>query len=164
VTDLIVADAGPLIGLARVGLLSLLRDLYGRVLIPAQVLSELRVSSEMPGARALSDALSLGWLLQVPVRPTEEWAYLKSILDAGEAEAIALAQQQTAALLIDERHGRAVAQDLGLLVIGTGSVLLKAKKARLLDRVETAIEQLAASGYRLSPGLRKQLLELAGEA
>lgn len=117
----------------------------------------------MPGARALSEALSLGWLVEVPIHPTEEWAHLDRILDSGEAEAIALAQQQTAVLLIDERHGRAVAQDLGLSVIGTGGVLVKAKEKRLLDRVDAAIERLAASGYRLSPELRRQLLESAGE-
>jgi uncharacterized protein len=163
-SQLIVADAGPLIGMARVGFLFLLRELYSAVLIPSRVLAELRVSSDMPGARALSEALSLGWLVHVPIQPSDRWEHLASLLDPGEREAILLAQQQKASILIDEKHGRAVAKDLGLSVMGTGSILVKAKERGLLERVDVAIEKLAASGYRLAPGLRRQILELAGEA
>jgi predicted nucleic acid-binding protein len=164
VSSLIVADAGPLIGLGRVGLLPLLRDLYTSVLIPSRVLKELRISSEMPGARALSAALQEGWLVHLAVDPTPELKKLLEMLDPGEAEAILLARQRTTPILIDERHGRAVARDLGLSVVGTGSVLLQAKEKGFLDRVDAAIERLTDAGYRLSPELKQQLLEQAGEA
>jgi predicted nucleic acid-binding protein len=163
-TSLIVADAGPLIGMARVGLLSILRDLYAKVLIPSRVLEELQVSSNRPGARALSAVLQEGWLVQLAVNPTPELKRLLETLDTGEAEAILLAQQQATSILIDERHGRAVARDLGLSVVGTGSILLQAKEKGLLDRVDVAIERLTGSGYRLSPELKQQILERAGEA
>ena len=163
-SSLIVADAGPLIGLGRVGLLPILRDLYTNVLIPSRVLKELRISSDMPGARALSAALQEGWLVHLAVDQTPELKQLLTILDPGEAEAILLARQQRTTILIDERHGRAVAQDLGLSVIGTGSLLLQAKDKGVLDRVDLAIERLTDSGYRLSSKLKRQILERAGEA
>ena len=59
-TAVVVADAGPLIGLARIDRLSVLASLYGCVLIPELVLAELQVDSDRPGARALSAALAQG--------------------------------------------------------------------------------------------------------
>ena len=58
---MIVADTGPLIGLARVGRLDLLRRLYGKVHIPAAVLDELALGSARPGAAVLEDFLKSGW-------------------------------------------------------------------------------------------------------
>jgi predicted nucleic acid-binding protein len=164
VTELVVADAGPLIGMARVGLLFLLRDIFGKVLIPTRVLTELQVGSGLPGALALSEALRQGWLLERPMPLLQEPDYGLEILDPGEAAAILLARVLKASILIDERRGRSVAKDLGLVVIGTGAVLIEAKGKGLLDRVDAAIEQLSEAGYRLAPALRQQLLELAGEA
>lgn len=51
-TAAIVADAGPLIGLGKIGRLPLLQTLYGMVLIPQGVHEELRVGSNLPGAVA----------------------------------------------------------------------------------------------------------------
>lgn len=59
-TDTIVADAGPLIGLARIDHMSILKSLYGTVVVPEPVLSELCAQSDRPGSRALSAALAEG--------------------------------------------------------------------------------------------------------
>ena len=55
-TSIVVADAGPLIGMARIGHLSLLQRLYNSIVIPPHVFEELKISSGRPGARELSDA------------------------------------------------------------------------------------------------------------
>jgi hypothetical protein len=62
VTGVVVADTGPLVGLGRVGLLHLLRDLYDRILIPPTVHDELRLGSGRPGAEQSAEALAQGWL------------------------------------------------------------------------------------------------------
>jgi uncharacterized protein len=164
-TDLpVVADAGPLIGLARVGLLDLLRHLYKRVLIPVQVFDELQTSADRPGSRALRSAVQEGWLESATLASGEELESLSLALGPGEAGAILLAGQRPCRfLLLDERRGRAVAKNHGLRVVGTGGVLLAAKQQGLLGRVSPALDQLADSGYRLSPELRSQILTLAGE-
>ncbi|MFB1486567.1 MULTISPECIES: hypothetical protein [unclassified Thiocapsa] len=55
---IVVADAGPLIALARIERLALLFALYGSVVVPGAVLAELCVGSDRPGARVLSAALA----------------------------------------------------------------------------------------------------------
>jgi predicted nucleic acid-binding protein len=73
-TDLpVVADAGPLIGLARVGLLDLLRHLYGKILIPVQVFEELQTSEGRPGSRALRAALQEGCSNRLPSPAARNW-------------------------------------------------------------------------------------------
>lgn len=68
------------------------------------------------------------WLAQPPdwlevVSPSSSVDFRLSHLDAGETEAIRLALEQRAALLMDERHGTAAARDRGLTVVGTLGVL-----------------------------------------
>lgn len=91
-------------------------------------------------------------------------AQLTELLDRGEAEAIVLAQSMNARLLIDERKGRALARSRGVIVIGTGGVLLLAKREHVIDQIAPILDELASHGYRLSDGLRRELLVLAGEA
>lgn len=163
-TKPIAADAGPLIGLARAGLLDVLRELYQTVEIPPAVEDELRLAEERPGSRALRDAQAAGWLVTRPLRDPERLAELEAIVDRGEAEAILLAEERGSRfLLLDERRARVLARSRGVAMAGTGALLLTAKRRGLLGHVADALDRLAAAGYRLSPRLRAELLRIAGE-
>jgi len=61
-TPVVIADAGPLIALARIAALDLLRRLFGRVSITTVVRDEILPPSDFPGAAALQAALEAGWL------------------------------------------------------------------------------------------------------
>jgi predicted nucleic acid-binding protein len=166
VSDLlpIIADASPLIGLARIGLLDLLRELYGGVVIPSQVLEELHVHENRPGSRTLLLALEAGWLRAETIRDSVDMASLMRSIGPGEAGAILLAEQRPCRfVLLDEKRGRAVAKRRNIPVAGTGTILLAAKKRALIKSVSMTLDQLAAVGYRLSPGLRAEIIRLAGE-
>lgn len=161
--DLVVADAGPLIGLAIAGRIEILGALFEKVLIPRAVLEELQIEASRPGSFALSKAKEEGWLSTEDVAESADMTQLTEVLDRGEAEAIVLAQSKDVRLLIDERKGRAAARTRGVTVIGTGGVLLLAKREHVIDQIAPILEALASHGYRLSAELRRELLVLAGE-
>lgn len=161
---IVVADAGPLIALARVDRLGLLRALYGRVCIPPAVRDELQPNSERPGAQRLQQALHESWLEVRTLSETSDRTLLTLVLDIGEVEAILLAEQVSCRfLLIDDRKGRRIARQRGLPVVGMAGVLLAAKTRQLLPEVQPVLDELSAVGYRLSPALIERVLALAGE-
>ena len=165
-TGIVVADAGPLIGLARIDRLDLLQTLSGTVVIPTSVLSELHVSSDRPGSRALTAALAEGAIepRSLAAGCENELARLSRVLDAGEASAILLAEQvQARFLLIDERRGRQVARVRGLPVVGVAGVLMAARRTGRLDSVGAVLRSLSQQHYRLSDALVHEVLRLAGE-
>ena len=160
----IVADTGPLIGLARAGRLDLLRRLYRQVAIPPAVHGELAIGSDRPSATALAGALAASWLRVEPVVNQQALQELGRLLDLGEAEAIALAEQlDTRFLLFDEAAGRRIARRRGVPVTGVAGVLLSAKASGAVVAVGPIIEELSSAGYRLSPRLVSGVLERAGE-
>ena len=161
---MIVADTSPLIGLARVGLLYLLRALHGTVAVPPAVFQELDVTAARPGSGALRKAAEAGWLVTIELHDEVEWSSLQRELDAGESAAILLAEQLgSVPLLIDEKRGRTVARSRRTPVVGTGGVLLAAKAQGRIESVRSAAGMLADAGYRLAPSLKTRLVLLAGE-
>lgn len=161
---IVVADASPLIGISRSGHLTLLQKLYNEILIPARVREELKLSSNRPGSQSVLEAIHAGWIKCVTIHDKNQVAMLGRVIDAGEAEAIQLAiEQQADILLIDDRKGRKVAKYRGVPIIGTGSMLIAAKHAGLLDKVAPVLDALNHAGYRLSPALCEHIIRLAGE-
>lgn len=159
----VVADAGPLIGLARAGHLEVLKDLYGEVCVPPTVKGELCLDDNRPGSRQLRMAFSRGWISEVELsKPVEDSLLL--VVDPGEAEAIQLAGEiDLRFLLIDESRGRRLARRRGVRVVGTGGVLLAAKERGFVEQIAPVLDSLRRNGYRLATPLHRELLRLAGE-
>ena len=157
----VVADASPLIGLAKIARLDLLKQLFGQVLIPEAVEKELCLGSGRPGSQVLSAARQECWIQVEQVSGVP--AALEATVDQGEAEAITLAKRHSALLLIDETRGRAAARGAGVLVFGSGTVLIKAKREGLLAEVAPELGKLSAAGYHLAHALQKEILRQAGE-
>ena len=159
-----IADAGPLIALARVDQLHLLRHLFGGGMIPPAVHQEIAIGSGRPGAAAIGLALEAGWIRVVPLADEAQAASLARIVDSGEAQAIALGLQQDARfLLIDDAKGRRAARRAGLPLVGVAGILLAAKAQGRLAAVSPVMEELASVGYRLSARLMDGVRRSAGE-
>lgn len=158
---MVVSDTSPLINLAAIGHLDLLRALYGTVHIPSAVHREITRFEEQPGAEAVQ---SLDWITsQACPRPHLATA-LREELDAGEAEAIALAVDAEALLLIDERDGRRAASRLGVSRLGLLGVLVKAKRKGHLTAVRPLLRALGQdAGFWMSDALHDRVLEMVNE-
>jgi len=166
VTRVVVADAGPLIALAKIKRITLLQQLYNNIVIPPAVYSELQIDSGRPGANGLKQAINDGWLSDEQINEpslklVEE---LKLLLDEGEAQAIVLAEKiKPRFLLIDERRGRDIAKRRGIRITGTGAILVVAKRQGLIESVSDEIKALIGNGYRMSEKLQDKLKVLADE-
>ena len=114
---IVVSDTSPILNLARIGRLELLVSLYEQVLIPPAVSAELAASRSE--AFPAIDAASVSWLILSTPADQDRVLELRNDLDAGEAEAIVLAVERNAELLlVDERRGRRIAEALGLRITG----------------------------------------------
>ena len=163
-TRVVIADTGPLIALARIGRLDLLRRLYGRIVVPPAVHIELAVDSNRPGAKVLAGAFAAGWIVVEVVLDSSARLELDQLLGPGEAEAIALAQQEGARfLLVDDARGRRTARARKIPVVGLAGVLLVAKSRGELAAVGPVLDRLSDAGYRLSPRLVAATLDRADE-
>lgn len=161
---IVVSDTSPIIGLAAVGQLDLLRKLYGTVLLPTAVMKELTATDPpAPGFREVQDA---DWFRVLQVGEPTLTTALELELDRGEAEAIALSVEHDAdLLLLDERKARTVARRLGRPVIGVLGVLVEAKRRDLLPAVRPVLDGLLTrAGFRISKSLRSRVLQETGEA
>ncbi|MCY4220914.1 MAG: DUF3368 domain-containing protein [Thiotrichales bacterium] len=160
----VVADTGPLIALARVGEIDLLRRLYGRIVVPPAVYTELALDSARPGAKVLAGVFATGWITVETVADSSVRWELDQLLDPGEAEAIAFAEQREPSfLLIDDARGRRTARSRGVPVVGVAGVLLVAKSRGEIAAVGPVLKRLSDAGYRLSPRLVAAMLAKAGE-
>lgn len=158
---IVVSDTSPITNLAAIGQLDLLRQICGRVIVPEAVFQELTaVGGHHPGAVAQQ----LDWVETRAVSNRVLVNALQVELDKGEAEAIALAQELAAdLLLIDEHLGRAVATRLGVRIIGLLGVLIEAKHRGLIQEVKPLVDALMSLGFHIKQNLYQRVLQAAGE-
>ncbi|MGH9607641.1 MAG: DUF3368 domain-containing protein [Terracidiphilus sp.] len=147
---IVVADTAPINYLVLIGEADVLRALYGRVLIPTSVQTELTHNLTPPAVRDWIRHAPV-WLEVLAPLPITDPALAR--LDAGERDAIVLAEEMGAdLLLIDEMKGRNVAEDRGLAVTGTLGILRDAASLGL-THLSSALERLRETSFHLSPEL-----------
>lgn len=169
---IVIADASPLIALARIEQLDLLRHLFESVYLTDTVQQEIFSQENLPDAQRIKQAIDSGWLQAVDM-PVSAQHSLYSVmhvegLDAGEATSLLYADRlqnsgESPLVLIDEAKGRKIARRLDLDLIGTVGVLAIAKQEDLIASVRPLLKQLQESGYYLSERVIAQGLVMAGE-
>ena len=160
---IVVADTSPVLSLARISRLEFLRVFYQQVLIPSAVYHELRASSSQPPGYIDFDAVP--WLIVATPMDRRRVEALREDLDLGEAEAIVLAMERRAdLLLIDERRGRRTAQASGLAITGLLGVVAQAKRAGLIDAARPVLDELIEMArFWIGPDLYTEVLTQLGE-
>ena len=160
---IVVSDTSPIVNLAAVGQLELLRQLYGKVVLPQAVYEE--ILSAGTGQPGVAEVTAFDWIETKQVENRTVVASLELELDPGEAEAIALAIEIKAELLLlDERKGRTVASHLGLKFIGILGILIEAKHRALIPAVKPIVDDLIQkAGFWISQQLYDFILQTAGE-
>ena len=153
----VVADSSPIVYLARINRLELLRSLYSEVFVPDAVWREVAIEGK--------ELASEGWICvdnSVTVSTSEN--PLLEELDDGEREAFALAIRLQALLIIDEAEGRAVASKLGVKLTGTLGVLVQATRRGLLPRLKPELDRLMVeTNFRCADDLIASALKNVGE-
>jgi len=157
-----VSNTGPLVALAKIDALGLLKNPFGRVHIEPAVHRGLLAKTSLEADR-LDDALNDFLEIRHAPAPARDVSRQTHRLGAGEGRSIILALALGEPLLIDERVGRAVARSLGLRVVGSGAVLIRAKQRRLITSVRGSLEEMRGRGYWLSEDLIGTAAKLAGE-
>ncbi|ELS03365.1 putative nucleic acid-binding protein [Xenococcus sp. PCC 7305] len=142
-----------------------MKQLHNQVIIPEAVYREL--TDIDPPAPGTLEVQSLSWL---EVRQVNDFSTVKQLqnnarLDPGESEAVAIAWELDAdLLLIDERRGRAEANRLGLRITGLLGILIEAKQQNLIIAVKPLLDTLIkTSEFRVSIALYKRILKIVKE-
>lgn len=156
---IVVSDASPLIALSSVDRLDLLQLLFDKVIIPVVVRDEVKgeaskTTGELPSFICVESVAA-----ELPVR------FLRLTLHAGESEAIALALERgIQGIILDDKHAREIAADLGLKVIGTLGVLLLAKRKGFLHEVRPVMAKIIERvNFRIAPSVLNRALSLIDE-
>lgn len=160
---IVISDASVFINLAIIGQLDLLPSIFEKITVPQAVFKEVvTAGSTKPGSEELRTAK---WL---EVQDCTDQVLLNRLLqslDKGEAEAITLACEINADLLvIDEKRGRNIAKSLNLQITGLLGVLLTAKKKGLIESVKTLMVRLQdEADFRIGKETFQVVLAAAGE-
>jgi len=153
---IVVSDSGPLISLMKAAQLDLLHSLYGEVLIPEAVYSELTTNERYSEEAEEIKSSPFIRVVSVGERKAVDILRRATGLDLGESEAIVYADDNKAdILLMEEDAGRKVAKSMGIRVRGSIGILLLGFDKKILSAqdVEHAIDKMKKSNRRISEKL-----------
>lgn len=160
---IVVSDASPIISLAAVGRLDLLRSLYATLIVPSGVYHEVvEEGAGQPGAEQVRQS---GWIETRQVSDAAAVAALLGRLHRGEAESVVLAREIGAdLLLVDEKRARTEAERAGLHCAGILGSLVAAKAAGIIPEVRPVLDDLInQAGMYLKGSLYIRVLREVGE-
>ena len=149
-----IANSTPVICLAKIGHMRLLKMLFGSVTITESVKEEVLVEGK-PGYSSINDALSEGW-----IRVANPKQMVELGLGKGENSSLSIAKESDDKLLIDDASAIRAAKALGIDFIRTTSVLIMAVKRKIITKKQAVslIGQLVKAGYYISPRYLTEIL------
>ncbi|RLI86162.1 MAG: hypothetical protein DRO98_05770 [Archaeoglobales archaeon] len=141
-----VSNAGPLIHLAKIGRLNLLEKIFSEIIVPRTVKVEVVDKGKEKGR---SDAFlidNVDWIKIVEDPPNADQLAEKAGLHRGEACAILLAKSFNVPVLLDDSDARKFALGLGLEVVGSVGIIIKAVRSGIISKSDGLmdLEKLAS--------------------
>jgi predicted nucleic acid-binding protein len=160
---IVVCDTSPISGLIILEKLDLLYSLYNTVYIPQKVKIELlRIQDKKYDVEKF---LNNNWVKIEAISKIELYNQFRISLDEGESEAITLAIELNAnILLIDELKGRMEASKIGLNVVGLIGVLIESKVKQLIPSMKEMLDKLIQNHFWINPELYNKVLKLVNES
>ncbi len=160
-SELWIVNASPIIVLAKIGRLDLLTSLSRAVCLPQAVVDEIAAG---PAGDPARKAIESGWGLravpQVVHTDLLEWG-----LGPGETSVLALALEQApATTVLDDAAARNCAKAVGVPVIGTVGIVIRAKKHGLIPSAAGTLKALRDMGLHLDNKVIADALHFVGES
>ncbi|WP_297453034.1 DUF3368 domain-containing protein [Persephonella sp.] len=135
----VVSNTTPILSFIKLNRLDILRNIYKEITIPEAVFKELEEGKH----KYYINIFKKDWIKISKASNKRLVKQFEEILDTGEAEAITLALELKADLLLmDEKIGRKIAEEQGLKISGTIGILLKAKEEGIISEVKPLIYEL----------------------
>jgi len=155
-----VVNASPLIVLGKIGRLDLLEMLAASIAVPGSVIGEIAAGADDdPGSEATLAWARVRAVTDVPLPPSvAHWD-----LGAGESQVLSRCLADDCVALLDDGAARACAQSLGIPLIGTLGIILRARKLELIPAARPWVDRILAVGSRLSQRLVETALREVGE-
>ncbi|MDM8549928.1 DUF3368 domain-containing protein [Desulfobacterales bacterium HSG2] len=153
----------PLMALSVIEKLYLLKNKFGKIIIPDAVWTEITVEGRHK--KGTDDILRADWIKVESLQNTMLAKSLEKDLDYGESEAIALGMEISAdIILLDDKLARTLAANLGLNILGTLGILIWARKMGLIENLRTELHNLLIhANFRMSQNLISKALREVGE-
>ena len=143
----IISNTSCLIVLDNIGMLDVLKELYGKVFITEEVSKEF-------------DKTVPDWIEVRKVSDNKYLKLMKNFVDLGEASTIALAvETDDIVIILDDFKARKLAQKLNLKITGTIGVLIKARKRNIITSTQEVLNKLKNEGFRISDEIEKEFLK-----
>lgn len=158
---IVIVNTSPLFYLHRLGYFRILEKLYGEIIIPHAVLTELEEGKKF--GEDVPDIENFHW---IKVKNVTVPSFIKMIPDLGKGEAEVLAlgcEEDNPLLIIDDALARKIASLQKIKLTGTAGVLLKAKKGGYIKDIKSIIEKLKEAGFYLNDKLIAEMLRISGE-
>jgi uncharacterized protein len=155
----VVSNTTPIISLACIDKIDILKLLFSKIHIPRLVYKEIKTKPTFGFNEIESDYFEI-----IEIKDRDFFNILLKDLDEGEAESIVLAKEINADILIkDEKTGYNIARKNGIFSLRTLSILYLAKQKGLIPQVKPLLDIMIDKGRWYSQRVRNNFLKSIGE-
>ncbi|MGM0411444.1 MAG: DUF3368 domain-containing protein [Bacillota bacterium] len=143
----IISNTSCLIVLDNIGMLDILKELYGKIFTTNEVSEEF--------GKSIPD-----WIEVKTLSDLKYFNLMKNFVDPGEASTIALSvEMDDNKIILDDLKARKLAQKLNIEITGTIGVLIKARQKDIVKSSSSVMNKLKDEGFRISEELENELLK-----